>query len=927
MPVTATTQLPDAQQPTLGNGVEDEIAVDIPDVTDYGDYRVQTRETGETAWDGTAVGFDEQVLSSDADTSGTVSTTVTGREDGEEYEVRMRTETEHVTGTWTTAVSITTKFPGATGISLTVQGQAQVDLSWTDNADNEDGFRVLRARDYGQDGSFGSFSQVNGDLAPNTTSFSDTTVSPGNTYRYKVRAFTEHTTADSGTADATTGSVSEPRDKEIPADGYYLEIDHPDGGTIRPSVVDNNAKYLPTLLGKPECVVPVPYDEAWFSDRWREQPMRLWKDGRQLEIDELEAVDTGPGVTVLRGVGATELDARVTDYVQEKDAHQEAEDLITGNTTYSANVDDPQASITGDVLIQEADTTAEWNDRFSTTVGNKVSSDLWHIENGRLKTRQTGYFSECEDGGVSAAGWTDVFDFGVDVSNDGVITAGANEGDISFTFTTDHAIPRNSIDGRWRVRFFDTNQPEFEAYFDGVKVEDALRNAFIAGESDFSWVTLTSTNLTSLPDPIPAGSHTLSVKFPSGVGGNDDNIQVDCMAVVDTRGGASFSETTNANDALPGPEKYPSSVGRIESDDAVSAEQVVAALLEVTANDTSNNFEIAASNDQGANWLTSSTDTLDQSFASGSGQVRVGFTLSNYTDDATTTPHNGDAGQEVDLYTLRVDLDDTPLLINKLFDNSLEDVLNRIARVSGQIWEARRLYDGTTQIEWTTPGQRTADESPAITDFEVSKVNMRPYDLVVVRGASKNRAGEAFQSDYDTAVGLDKQNVLEGSESVYDTSSDTVYELDTDYEIDYESGEITVLSGGNMSDSTKYNIDYRWETRGEHPTSGVPADPRTKVVNVSEATGARECGQLALSIYKGIQSPRYEGKITVDRIEAGRSLVDDITFEGLPKDKAYRIQRFEHTPESVVGWLETRRPTDQVVKSVKRRVDAIAGKT
>ena len=81
--VTATTALPDAQQPTLNNGIEDELTADYPDVTDNGSYRVQLREEGETAWDATATGFQEQVVDESV-----AAVTFTGLEDGESYEVR-----------------------------------------------------------------------------------------------------------------------------------------------------------------------------------------------------------------------------------------------------------------------------------------------------------------------------------------------------------------------------------------------------------------------------------------------------------------------------------------------------------------------------------------------------------------------------------------------------------------------------------------------------------------------------------------------------------------------------------------------------------------------------------------------------------------------------------------------------------------------
>ena len=197
MPNTFTTTLPDEDQPVLGNGVEDEIAVDRESApSNYGDVRVQTREVGETAWDNTAAGWDEQVLSYD-----TLTTIVTGREDGEEYEVRARTETEHVTGAWTTPVSIITVFPGVTDFAATATGETTADLTWTDKADNEDGYRIIREER--EDGVF--LSPVTVDtLSPNTAAYTDSSCQPGTTYRYRVETFTEHSSATTDPLTVTT---------------------------------------------------------------------------------------------------------------------------------------------------------------------------------------------------------------------------------------------------------------------------------------------------------------------------------------------------------------------------------------------------------------------------------------------------------------------------------------------------------------------------------------------------------------------------------------------------------------------------------------------------------------------------------------------------------------------------------------------------
>jgi hypothetical protein len=76
----------------------------------------------------------------------------------------------------------------------------QIDLTWTDNSDNEQGFRIERSLD-GQ-----SFAEV-ASVGPNITSFSDTGLSQGTTFFYRVFAFNAfgNSGASNVAADTTQG--------------------------------------------------------------------------------------------------------------------------------------------------------------------------------------------------------------------------------------------------------------------------------------------------------------------------------------------------------------------------------------------------------------------------------------------------------------------------------------------------------------------------------------------------------------------------------------------------------------------------------------------------------------------------------------------------------------------------------------------------
>lgn len=198
MPVTATTAVPDVGQPTLDTSSLDEITASWVDSADYGEYHVQIRETGESAWDSSADGFAEQTTPHD----GATEVTFTGLNSGEKYEIRVRQETEHSIGNWTTPVSGTTDLPAPSSVTTSSVSSTEVELTWQDNSNQEAGFKVFRSERHPDDG-YLTFTEVKS-VGENTTSTTDSTADPGRDYRYKIASYTEHAISKSGNTEAST---------------------------------------------------------------------------------------------------------------------------------------------------------------------------------------------------------------------------------------------------------------------------------------------------------------------------------------------------------------------------------------------------------------------------------------------------------------------------------------------------------------------------------------------------------------------------------------------------------------------------------------------------------------------------------------------------------------------------------------------------
>ncbi len=135
----------------------------------------------------------------------------TGLTEGTTYWYRVQAYNAGGSSSYTSVSSATTLVSAPTapsGLNTSVVSQTAIDLSWTDNSSNESGFKVERS----STGSGGTYVQI-ATTSANSTTFSDTGLSAGTTYWYKVRAYnaggnSAYTVAVSGTTLANAPTVA-----------------------------------------------------------------------------------------------------------------------------------------------------------------------------------------------------------------------------------------------------------------------------------------------------------------------------------------------------------------------------------------------------------------------------------------------------------------------------------------------------------------------------------------------------------------------------------------------------------------------------------------------------------------------------------------------------------------------------------------------
>ena len=914
----ATTPLPDEDAPVLGNGVLDEIAVDREAaVTNNGDVRYQLHRA-EDAPDWEAADSFQQFIGAPE----TLSFEFVGLLDGERYEVRGRTETNDRTGAWTEPVAITTRFPAVVGLQATALSETEIELTWTDRADNEDGQRVIRERRV--DGAWWPDEAID-DAGANTETYVDDTVQPDTQYRYRIEAYTPYTSAESATDTATTPALEGVSRRRIPASGWRVEVEHPSGETLTPTVL-SGAEWRPRLNAKPRIRVPVPKSSTWEDHPVEGSTVRAWKDGTRLPIDTLRDVERDESQNVLVAIGGKKLDDDIegVEY-PEADAHVAAEEQIEEELGWVANVDDPQTDAREGVQVGFYGSSAQFTDGIQSADPFPETSPLT-VFNNEVFAQQTGWFREAED----AAG-DGVTYFADQEGNDGAWSGNEtvllqSQDAREVDFTTDYTIPEGEAEITIVYATPTDPTPGLEFTLDIGSGGTEVVSSFGQGSLNTTGgqFQLTAFDVTLNPSAVgdlPPGSHSVEVRVPGTEGGD---IYLDFIHVWDNRFDHD-TDTDPVDGVVTGWQQRPNVIN-VVFEPIGSVEQVVAGQVDATLAGGGAPDQLGLRNDTTDLWTTGpDTASLATSFDEPTQFIQARVTLGR-EDSGTQSGAFGDEPQRLDELAVSGDLVNTPVLLDFTHSGPYEELLNRIADAGDSIWELRRAPDADApyRIEWTQPGQRVADHEPDVVSFEGERTINGSYQRVIARGKSKRVTGEEWTSSsgYGFVTAPDNLPIQTGSVTVSEIDSDTTYQRGVDYQVDHRRG-IRVLEGGSMSTSTTYEIDYEWFYEGRYTQPGVD-DPDTLREEFPDATSDRECEQLALAVVRQVADPLEEAEVTIRETDADRSLVASIPADEFPFEGPLRNRGVSSDAREVSLTLGSRESAGDVVDELRDRLSAVA---
>lgn len=906
---TVVSYLPDGEGLDIDASQSGELTPQWDAVLNNGQYRVQLRDDDP---DGDHPEWGE-------DGEATVSYDAAGLEhtfghllDGEQYSIRLRTETGYVTGEWLSAEEIT-KITASGDVGFGTVTETSVSVTWTDDADFDGSYQIYRRRqNYDYDGP----GRLIGTVAATDESFTDDTAQPGHEYEFIIRARTAWVHADSEPAIVTTDGIGLEQ-RVVPPRGWHVEIDHPSGQTLTPQILDDSSR-RPTVNGFPRVEISTPYDDKWHSTSFDDATLRVWLDGSRLPIEILEhrSLEEGSGNkrTVLEGRGGTQLDRRVIEDVEIQPTHEFVRDLLEEYTSYTINVDDSDVS-QEERLLQAAETDSEHQQAIG-EIPDDTPVEV--VQEGRVAPLQTSWLAEGEaTGSPSASESTFNADLDGYSGGEAAVIEDLASNNVTLTLESEYTIPGGAGTIAVRNDRGDGDTPvTVNVLFDGEVLQGGND---VPLSSSLGWTTF------DVSDEISPDEHTVTIEHSNG---NDQPQFIDVVAFYDDRFDHTLDNGVHESGGyLDGPEPYPD-LARVELEAITTPLAITNVTLDVESDDGNGLAELGIGVD-GTDTYDTVTDalthTLEYSELSTTARARIAVGRDDSVTRDDQTPRTGFEPRSLESLELRAVLDDTPVLTNRSFDGRAMDVLQEVFDIGNFVSEIRADGEDTI-IEVTQIGQREADVDPDLADYSID----RQTEDVVERAIIYGGAQRITRQSVDVAIGewidlpFPDSRLVEGKETIYEGEAE--FERGSDYEIRYTTRDgqpqLMALQEGDLEDGQTVRVDADVKPRGEFVQGDVvdEEDARTIIEDIPGLASKQMCDQVALYLVEETGEAITDVSITVPHDSVEWSVIEAIDPARLPDEGPYQVRDIDHSVDETTVQLGRGQSGSEAVNDIRNRI-------
>jgi hypothetical protein len=767
----------------------------------------------------------------------------------------------------------------------------------------------------------------------------------------------------------------------VPPDGWYVEVDLPDGngGTVtRTPEVAGDPQWTPSVNHLPRVDIPIPSAEYWLDGRADSAPIRVWLDGTRLPIEEIETVEQRKGnrrdELRLRCLGGIELQQRIQRVYQNRAVPDAVERLINSETTLTPNIDEPDLTQTSRTTLLDVSTADEFRESLRPVSGGEFGDSTVALEIDESsdvirRTRSSWLWTAAPTGEadlrlipkrgaatvtVSRAGEEQVVQWDdTDQANDPG-EAMVREADLPPPIP--HDIPDSEIGVKVRVRDvgpIGTVSEDIEVAFETTATPNA---EFLVSSSDlsssFAWIDA-APKTSGFDGGLNAGDEITLVEALAVDSTEDFRYDLDAIALYDKRFSHSFDNDPTGGDGggFVTPQPFGGSAdiasvttgrefaGRTLSgaDVAVSLSSTVSppdpsglvltvSVPLVSGGGTS--VSVPATVPAALGVTTKTTTETGQTQASVNPAVTPETARTEATvalsgrDTQANSPTAGVLSHQLDSVTLSADATPETRLLGESFDSNLLSVLQDIGEVSRSIWAVEVADSGSLSLEWTRPGVRETSGELSASAVDIERITQRVEAVSVIGGRVREQVDVTAVSG--TAVDLPDTRIIPGTEQVRPANgagfTTTGFEQLSDYRLDYQAGTLTATTDGEIDDGAELTVQYAFRPSGRFESGGFAGDARLdEAVDISTATTSQQAAQAARRIVQETPDARTEATVELGGLDPSTSVVSELSIDALSQvDGTPRVTGLTRTPGNPTLRLGTARPLSEIVEQVER---------